>query len=356
MLDRYFDNAATTPVEPRVRDAMVPFLGESCGNANSIHSFGRRAADAVESAREAIAALLGSTDPGQIIFTSGATESNNWVAQRLGCSHVSPFEHSSMIESGGACGAELLENDGYDLPPFEGGHCVAVMHVNNETGAILAAPDLPDARALHRDITQTLGKVPLPTGRLDFASFSAHKIYGPKGVGGLWFGEAGEPCDALLYGGEHEHGLRAGTLNVPGIVGFGEAARIAAGEQSRDFEGASLLRQVVLEQLGRCSDWMENAHAHQSPFILSLSFLGLEGQTLVEGVDVRGFAISSGAACSSGSTDPSHVLTALGLEPEWIRGTIRVSFGRTNSRESACALGRAIVETVDSVRNLRSKS
>jgi cysteine desulfurase len=332
---------------------MLPFLTEDCGNASSIHSFGRKAAAAIEEARVAIASLLGAEDPDEIVFTSGATESNNWVAQRAGIQAVSPFEHSSMLESAGAAGAGILENEGYWIAPFETDAPVAVMHVNNETGAIITAPS---GELVHRDLTQTVGKLTLPQEPFATASFSAHKIYGPKGVGGLWIRGMGTVDAPLLYGGEHERGLRAGTLNVPGIVGFGEAARISLGEQERDYMHAQDLRSVVLEELRASVDWHENGHTNQSPFILSVSFLNLEGQTLVEEIDVRGFAISSGAACSSGSTDPSHVLTALGLENEWMRGTIRISFGRTNTRESARDLGLAIVETVESVRKLRLKS
>lgn len=330
---------------------MLPFLGEVCGNANSIHSFGRRAAAAVEQARLAIADLLGVEDPESVVFTAGATEANNWVAQRLGLDAVSPFEHSSMLESAGAVGVSILVNDGYELRSGGRASRIGVMHVNNETGAILRVPGAEGA-LIHRDLTQSLGKVQMPAERFQFASFSAHKLYGPKGIGGLWRGDM-ELDEPLLYGGEHEHGLRAGTLNVSGIVGFGEAANIAAGEREADHLAASQLREIVVEQIRGIADVHENVHAEQSPFILSLSFAGLEGQTLLEGLNARGFAVSSGAACSSGSTDPSHVLTALGLEPEWIRGTIRISFGRTNTRDSARDLGQAIVETVESVRKLR---
>lgn len=303
---------------------------------------------AVEESRALLAELIGAEDPSEITFTSGATEANNWVLNAFDSYSVSPFEHSSVREPAIAAGQEILDNHGYWLvgaaTPL-----VSVMSVNNETGAILDPP--VGTAKIHRDITQAVGKLPIDLAGIDYASSSGHKIYGPKGVGAL-FVKGGDQIEPLLRGGGQEKGLRAGTLNVPGIVGFGEAARVALGEMEGDAARANELRRIVLDGLGPVSDWRENSAARQSPYILSVSFAGLEGQPLVEELDRRGFAVSSGAACSSGSTEPSHVLTALGVESVWLRGTLRISFGRTNTHSSAQALSRAIVETVESVRKL----
>lgn len=351
MLERYFDHAATTPVDPRVAEAMAPYLSEHFGNAHSLHSPGRRAAHAVESAREAVAALIGEHDPSHLVFTSGATEANNWIAQRVEGIACSPFEHASMLEAVLASSGEILKNDGYRIAHTSG--AISVIHVNNETGAILRVPSGPDPQLVHRDFTQTIGKLPVPEGLYDLASFSSHKLYGPKGVGVLWSRGERWPHDPLLYGGEHERGLRAGTLNVPAIVGFGEACRIAADRIEEDETHAEELRAIVLSGLANLSDWRENSHVSQSPYILSLSFHGIEAQTVLEAVDVRGYAISGGAACSSRSQEPSHVLTALGIEPDWLRGTIRVSFGRSNTIDSAHGLASALVEGVETARKLQ---
>lgn len=359
----YFDHAATTPIEPEVLEAMLPYLREDFGNANSIHSWGMRAHAAVDRAREQLAAHLGCA-PDEIVFTSGATEANNWVLQSFHEVAVSPFEHSSVWETAQALGFEMIEASGWSLdPPAPECELVSVMTVNNETGAILACPDpRPSGRGpmstanrgegvkVHRDITQGLGKIPVDLGAVDFASMSAHKMYGPKGVGALFI-RGGEPLEPLLYGGEQEQGLRAGTLNVPAIVGFGAAAEMARARQSEDFDLAVRLRNTVMDELGRLQDWHANAHTEQSPFILSLSFFGVEGETLVVEADNAGFAVSSGAACSSRSTEPSHVLTALGVEDEWSRGTIRVSFGRANTVESAASLAKVLKTAVENLRN-----
>lgn len=348
----YFDHAATTPIDPEVLEAMLPYLKDEFGNASSLHSWGLRARHAVEIARGHVASLLG-CDPQEVFFTSGATEANNWVLQSYHDVAVSPFEHSSIWETARTLGFPSIENEGYKL--FEGPQpqeLLSVMLVNNETGAILDPPS-GGYEHLHRDVTQALGKVAFNLNtagkRMNFASMSAHKLYGPKGVGALYVRDA-EPLEPLLYGGEQEQGLRAGTLNVAGIVGFGAAAKAALDRQEGDHSQATRLRNVVINELQGLSDWKANQHDEQSPFILSLSFLGIEGETLVVEADTAGFAVSSGAACSSRSTEPSHVLTALGIEPEWLGGTIRVSFGRGNTDQSAMLLAKMLKNRVETLR------
>ncbi|MBI5708121.1 MAG: cysteine desulfurase [Armatimonadetes bacterium] len=355
-LAHYFDNAATTPVDPQVLEAMLPFLKEACGNAHSIHSYGTQARDAVERAREQIALLVGSEDPSEILFTSGATESNNLVLQSSMEAAISSIEHSSVREPALFAGFHELDlTDGQPAPPAGHRALISAIRVNNETGHTLNLDRLaPRCDRLHSDLTQAVGKIPVSLGSsaIGLASFSAHKLYGPKGVGAL-YARGGEFPEPLMRGGGQEQGFRAGTLNVPGIVGFGEAARVAMERQDDDFHHAEHLRSVVIEELSGLSDWRINEGSDQSPFILSLSFLGLEGESLVLELDRAGYAISAGAACSSTKVEPSHVLIALGLTPEWARGTVRISFGRTNTADSAAGLARTLRACVGTLLNLR---
>ncbi len=359
---RYFDNAATTPVDPRVVQEMLPYFSEAFGNANSIHEPGRRARAAVELARERIAELLSEPDPTKIYFTAGATEANNWILQSGKPAACSPFEHSSVLETVKAMGGNILPTEGWKVnAPEDVENVVAVMSVNNETGAILDTDDihrfevhrdLRGAICTLRDLTQNLGKVPLPESWYDFGTFSAHKFYGPKGVGGLWLRRYAE-WPPLLHGGEHENGLRAGTLNVPGIVGMGVAAAIAMQEADDNRRHVESLRALVLGEVEKTSDVQLNSPANSSPYIVSLSFLGVEGETLVVELDRAGYSISSGAACSSRSTEPSHVLTALGLPEEWIRGTVRISFGKVNTKEAAENLAKELRKAVEKLRTMK---
>jgi cysteine desulfurase len=225
------------------------------------------------------------------------------------------------------------------------------MAVNNETGTIWNAIDYgAHSTQIHSDITQAAGKIPITVQGLDYASFSAHKFYGPKGIGALYCKD--QPPEPLILGGEQEHGARGGTLNVPAIVGMGRAAEIAKEEQEKDFPDAQVLREILLDGLNGPYDVQINGGPRTSPFIVSVSFQGLEGETLVLETDRAGYAISAGAACSSGSTEPSHVLKALSLEPEWIRGTVRVSFGRFNSKDATANLAKKLRSTAELLRTL----
>jgi cysteine desulfurase len=227
------------------------------------------------------------------------------------------------------------------------------MTVNNEVGTVFDATALRLAgETVHSDATQAVGKVGFQVGDLDFATFSAHKFYGPKGVGIVY---ARDPValQPMILGGEHEGGLRSGTLNVPGIVGAGVAAEIAWAEMEHDPAHATGLRNLILNELIDCPDVLVNGGSKVSPHILSLSFAEVQGETLLLELDALGFGVSSGAACSSRKLEPSHVLRAAGIPDDWSRGTIRISFGRQNTLEAAERLARATKQTVANLRKMR---
>ncbi|HWD40676.1 MAG TPA: cysteine desulfurase family protein [Fimbriimonas sp.] len=348
MTDRYFDNAATTPVDPRVLEEMLPFFKDDFGNANSIHSFGRQAMGAVDLARQRVADLIEAEDPSQIFFTSGATEANNWLLRGFKDIAISPYEHSSLFEAAKHLGKRVLTPDFKSIGNPE---VLSVMTVNNETGQVWDVREWSgQAAAIHADATQALGKIPFSVAGLDYASFSAHKLYGPKGIGALYAKE--NPPEPFLLGGEQESGYRAGTLNVPGIVGFGAAAAIALDEREQNEQMAASLRAELLDKLAPISEKNVIGGAKTSPFILSISFAGVEGESLVVELDRAGYAVSSGAACSSRSTEPSHVLLAMGLEEIWVRGTVRISFGRMNTFESVNGLARTLTQSVEKLRTM----
>lgn len=298
--------------------------------------------DKVEDCRAMCASLLGAEDPSQIIFTSGATESNNWIAHlfRDGLA-ISPFEHSSMREPALHYGAHILKNEGYSLAASSEALVQCVMLVNNETGAIL---NLPPNIPTHCDLTQAIGKIEFDLSGAAFASLSAHKFGGPKGVG-ILFARDTFALRPYHYGGEQELGLRAGTLNVAGIVGMTEALIIAMDRQPDTHARYEALRSTLLSELKDTGMESDPIGPH-SPAIVSLSFPGVEGETLVVELDALGFAISSGAACSSRSNDPSHVLVALDYEEARRRGTVRISFGPSNTEESIIELSQAVKQVL----------
>jgi len=334
---------------------MVPFMTEEFGNANSLHQYGYKAREAVELARSRVAALLGAQDPAQIVFTSGATEGNNWLLQRFDSVAVSPFEHSSIYEAAKALGKHVMGVEEFEIRrTFGTPELISVMAVNNETGETWDVRDWAGTDAmLHADATQAVGKIDWDVEGLDYATCSAHKIYGPKGIGGLYFSE--DPPENLLYGGEQEQGFRGGTLNVPAIVGFGVAAEIARSERENDFEHARKLRRLVKDELAKVPDSWVHETEKTSPFILSVSFAGVEGETLLIEVDRLGFALSAGAACSSRSHEPSHVLVNMGVEERWRRGTVRISFGRNCTEESSSALAISVAQSVEKLRTMTSR-
>jgi len=384
----YLDYNATTPVEPEVLDAMLPYFSGEFGNAASIHTPGQRARAAVEAAREQIAGLIGARAQ-EIVFTSGGTESDNHaifgvVGQAFlpvpsnssdSLPHIitTAIEHEAVLN---AC--QALEKSGVrvtflatnregqiDLDELQQAVCpetvlITVMHANNELGTIQPLEEIgriANERDLyfHTDAVQSAGKVPMDVNNLgvDLLSLSAHKFYGPKGIGALYI-RSGTRLRQLLYGGHHQRGFRPGTENVAGIVGLGKAAEIASESLEADARRVSALRDK-LEQglLARVPHARVNGGAvSRTPNTTNLSFPGIEGEALLIALDLKGLACSTGAACSSGAVEPSHVLTAIGLPPEEARASLRFSLGRhTTEKEIEFAL-QVVPAAVEQLREL----
>ncbi len=352
----YFDHNATTPLRPEVLKAMMPYMTEHIGNASSIHGMGQEARAGVEQARGIIARSLGCGE-GEIYFTSGGTEADNWaikgvIARRKGRIVTTRIEHHAVWHM-----CEHLEKQGGEvvyLPVDEYGvvdpddvrgaldgetALVSVMHANNETGSVQPIGEigaLTRARGipLHVDAVQSFGKIPFSVDDLnaDLVSLSAHKINGPKGVGALYIRE-GVEVEAQSHGGGHEREMRAGTENVAGIVGFGQAAELRLQEGARLEEEIGVLRQR-LEQgvVTALEDVKVNGHPQRRLANTSnVSFHGVEAEAIVMGLDLEGIAVGSGSACSSGTTEPSHVLLAMGLEPRLAAAAVRFSLGWGNT-------------------------
>jgi cysteine desulfurase len=351
----YMDHNATTPVDPAVLDAMLPFLSADYGNAASIHSFGQKARAAVESARDSVAALLGAR-PQEIIFTSGGTESDNHaifgiVGAATGPAHIitTAIEHEAVLNT-----CQALEKSGLAityLPVDSAGLVdpeavrralrpetvlITVMHANNELGTIQPLEEIGKIAEqagvyFHTDAVQSVGKIPVHVEQLgvDLLSLSGHKFYAPKGVGALYI-RSGTRLRQLLYGGHHQRGFRPGTENVPGIAGLGKAADIAKKSLAETASHVEALRnrleRGLIERVPQAR--VNAAAAPRTPNTANILFPGLEGEALVIALDLKGLACSTGAACSSGAVEPSHVLTAIGLPPEEARASLRFSLGR----------------------------
>jgi cysteine desulfurase len=371
----YLDHNATTPLDPRVRDAMLVCLDAGPGNPSSAHSPGRRARAALELAREQVAALVGA-QPRQVVFTSGGTEANNLALhglaafERPGVLALSPVEHPSVIEP-----ARALEAQGWRLDwlPVDGDgrvdvdawqpdpetRIVSAMWANNETGVIEPVPELArKARAsgawMHCDAVQALGKlsVDVRAAGLDLVSLSSHKIYGPQGVGALIVDPAVDLAP-LLRGGGQERGLRGGTENLAGIVGFGAAAALASEElASRRASAEGLVAQLVAGLQALDGVTLFAAEAPRLPNTLSFALDGLDGEALLLALDRDGLAVSSGSACHTGTGEPSHVLTAMGVPAAVARGAIRVSVGQANRVEEIDALLAALQSQAAALRRL----
>ena len=382
----YLDHHATTPTDPRVLEAMLPYFDREFGNAASrTHAYGWRAEAAVEVAREAIARAIGASDPREIVFTSGATESNNLAllgvarAGRSRGDHVVTLatEHSSVLEP---CEALVREGFAASIVPVDRDGrvdpaavvaaitprtlLVSAAWANGEIGTLQPIDAI--ARAcqergvlLHSDAAQALGKVPVNVAAgVDLLSLTAHKLYGPKGVGALWV-RSGRPrvrIEPLFFGGGHENGLRPGTLPVALIVGFGRAVEIAVAE--REIEAARLLalRERLLARLrDALSGVTVNGHpSERLPGNLNLGFEGIEADALL--ASLRDIALSTGSACSSARPEPSHVLVALGLPDARVRSAVRIGLGRGTTTEQVDVTAERIVAEVRSLRAARSSA
>jgi cysteine desulfurase len=380
----YLDYNATTPVDPAVLEAMLPFLGESFGNAGSVHTPGQRARAAVDSARESVAALIGAR-PSEIVFTSGGTEADNLalfgsvqVASKAR-KHViiTAIEHHAILHT-----CEELERQGIavtvvpvrqsdqwqGIVAFEEIRralrpetvLLSVMHANNELGVIQPIEEIARIAAqegvrFHCDAVQSAGKVPLDVNRLgvDLLSISAHKFCGPKGVGAL-FVRTGTALAPRFFGGHAERDRRPGTENVPGIVGMGKAAELARTLLAQDSLRIGGLRdRLEAELLSRVPAARVNgARSRRVPNTTNLSFPGAGGEALLISLDLEGIACSTGAACSSGSTEPSHVLLAAGLSREDARSSLRFSLGRPTTAEEIDHAISVIPSVVERIRRL----
>ncbi|MBK8824319.1 MAG: cysteine desulfurase [Anaerolineales bacterium] len=373
----YLDHHATTPVDPRVLDAMLPYFTEMFGNPGSVHAHGRDASDAVERARAAIATAIGAEEAEEILFTSGATESDNlalrgvltWSRQRGGHLITTAIEHNAVLKV-----AEQLRGEGFRVTVLPVDHdglvdvtrlakcirageptLVSVMAANNEIGTVQPIAEIGrvcrELGALfHCDATQAVGKIPFDVIAMcvDLASISAHKMYGPKGVGALYVRREVSLCPSMLGGGQ-ERGLRPGTLNVAGIVGFGVAAELAAGEMDSEAARVGELRDHLLALLA--DELGDRLHVngsieHRLPGNLSICLDGVDGRELVAELDARGVCVSTGSACSRGLT-PSHVLLALGHSEEQVWSAIRIGLGRGTTLED---IETAAAEILDAVR------
>jgi cysteine desulfurase len=379
----YLDYAATTPLDPRVLEAMMPYMTEHFGNPNSIHSFGREARRAIDEAREKIAQLL-NCQPSEIVFTSGGTESDNLAlrgvaeAYRHKGNHIvtTAIEHHAVLRT-----CKALEDMGFFvtyLPVDEHGLVspeqvaeavnertilVSVMHANNEIGTIEPIAEIvravkekrPDT-IVHTDAVQTVGHIPVDIQELgvDLLSFSAHKFYGPKGIGGL-FVRKGVRLVPQITGGGQERNRRSGTENVAAIVGMAKALELAVEEMPTELPRLQALRdELITGVLSRIPETRLNGHPTlRLPQNANFSFRGIEGEALLLQLDLNGIAASSGSACSSGSLEPSHVLLALGLDYELAIGSLRITLGRFTTREHILRLLDLLPKVVEKLRALR---
>jgi cysteine desulfurase len=373
----YLDNNATTPMHPAAAEALVSALKEGWGNPSSIHKEGQRARRLLEESRDAVASLIGGS-PGEVVFTSGGTESNNaaifGVTQRSAPGEIvtTAIEHPSVLQP-----LESLEKRGWRvtrIPPRRDGtvdpgaiaeaitpgtRLVAVMLANNETGAIQDVPAIAAAARergvhVHCDAVQAAGRIPIDVTALgvDSLALSAHKMHGPKGIGALWL-RSGTVLEPLVFGGAQERRRRGGTENAPLAAAFGAAARIAR-DDPRSQAVAELRDRFEHELAAGCGEIVVHAAAaRRLPNTSAISFRGCDGEAIVIALDLEGFAVSTGAACSSGRLEPSHVLLAMGISMEDARSTIRISLGRfTTAAEiesAAAAIARVVSKSGRSV-------
>lgn len=374
----YLDNAATTPIDKEVLEAMLPYLTEKFGNASSLHAWGREAREAVEKAREIIAKKL-NVASNEVIFTSGGTESNNFALKGIAFANKDKGKHIITQKTEHPCVLETckwLESIGFEVTYLDVDKygmvspedvekaikketiLVSIMHANNEIGTIQPIEEIAKICKdygvyFHTDACQSFTKEPLDAKKIgvDLITISSHKIYGPKGVGALIVRE-GVKIAPIMHGGGHEFGKRSGTENVAGIVGFGKAVEIAKEEHAKHMRKLrDIIIKRVLEEIPkvRLNGHPEKRLCNNANF----TFYGIEGEALVMRLDARGIACSTGSACSSHKLQPSHVLLAIGLKPEEAHGSLRFSTGKQNTEEQ---INYAIDVLKEEVENLRKIS
>jgi len=374
----YLDHAATTPTHPEVVKAMLPYFTDAFGNPSSIHSYGQEAKGAIEEARVKVASLIGARDE-EVVFTSGGTEADNFAlkgvtfANESKGNHIitSSIEHHAVIDI-----CKFLERRGFNITylPVDGDGLVdpsdvkkaitdrtiliSVMHANNEVGTIEPIAEIGGIAKeagiyFHTDAVQTVGHIPVDINELgvDLLSMSAHKLYGPKGVGALYI-RKGTKLSSFMHGGEQERGRRASTENVPGIVGFGKAVEFAQYEMSQEGQRLTHLRDRLIEGLLEQIDHTRlNGHPlKRLPNNVNVSVDFVEGESMLLNLDLDGICASTGSACSSSSLEPSHVLLALGLSHEQAHGSLRFSLGKWTTEEDTGKVLDALPQIVARLR------
>ncbi len=380
----YMDHSATTPVDATVLETMLPYFREKFGNASSIHQYGQAARAAVEEAREKVAHLINAKST-EIVFLSGGTEADNYALQGVATAlrgqgnHIitSKVEHHAVLHT-----CEFLAKNGFSITYLEPDQygmihpemvaaaitpqtiLISIMHANNEIGTINPIEKIGKITRehgilFHTDAVQSFGKLPIDVEKMniDLLSASAHKLYGPKGVGMIYIGK-GTKINKLIYGGAHEHNQRAGTENVAGIVGFGKAVEICETEMIEEGRHLTALRNAFWQKIQEAvPEVYLNGHPYERlPGNLNLSFAHVEGESLLLSLDMKGIAASSGSACSSGSDQPSHVLTALQLPTERLNGSLRISLGRSNTKDDINYAVAALKEIVERLRAMAPSS
>ena len=372
----YLDHNASTPVHPEVVAEMLPYFSDVYGNPSSVHGFGRDARGAVDAARDRVAAFL-RVRPDELVFTSGGTESDNFGVKGLalarGRGHVitSKVEHHAVLRS-----AQSLEAQGFAvsyLPVDQYGMvdpddvrralrpdtiAISIMHANSEVGTIqpvraIGALAREAGVPFHVDAVQTFGKVEIDVDamNIDALSFSGHKIYGPKGIAGLYI-RRGTKMVSIQHGGEHERRRRAGTENVPGIVGLGKAVEVRARDMKTETEAVSALRDHMWEGIrARVPEVRLNGHpTERLPGTANICYRNVESESIVLALDLKGIAVSAGSACTAGSVEPSHVLVAMGVPLDWAMGAVRSSLGRSTTAEDVDYVVASVTEAVRRIR------
>lgn len=378
----YLDNNATTPMDPRVLEAMLPYFVENFGNAASRnHPFGWAAEEAVDYAREQVAKLIGA-DPKEIIFTSGATEGDNLAIKGVFDMYASKgnhiitanIEHKAVLDTckhiekagGEVTYLDVKEDGRIDLAELEAAIkpttiLIAIMYANNEIGVIQPVKEISAIAKKHgvlffSDAVQAVGKIPVDVNKdgIDLMAFTAHKMYGPKGIGALYVRRKNPrvKVTAQLDGGGHERGMRSGTLNVPGIVGFGKAAELAMNEMAQDAERLSKLRDKLEQALLQLEEaYVNGTPEHRLPHVSNISFKYVEGEGLMMGFN-KNIAVSSGSACTSASLEPSYVLKALGLGDDLAHSSLRFGLGRFTTEEQIDYTIEHVSKTVLKLREM----